>query len=146
MATPQRIIDDMVWGGQQADARHPGLRQHNADAWMQYAASYAASRDPLIGQKSRAPGARVSPDTMAYDLGTAGMCCVSIIRDNPPVNEWRSPPLDYGVVTGQHFIAVTPVTPEGATPIPTDPPPATDLEARVAALEAWARGLAFRGY
>lgn len=81
MATPQRIIDDMVWGGQQADALHPGLRQANADAWMAHAASYAASRDPLIGRKSRAPGARVSPDTMAYDLGAARCPASSVTRN-----------------------------------------------------------------
>lgn len=141
MATPQSLIDAMVWGGQEADRLHPGLRQQNSEAWMAHAASYAASRDPRIGRKSRAPGARVSPDTMAYEVSAQSMYCVSIIRDNPPTNEWRNPPLDYGVVTGQHFVPVTPVDPDGGSPPDPPTPPPTDLEGRVAELEAWRRSV-----
>jgi hypothetical protein len=136
MQTPAHLIEAMVWGGQQADRHHPGLRQSDSDAWMQHAASYAASRYGSIGRKARAPGARVSPDTMASTLGASGMYCVSIIRDNPPVNEWRDTPLDYGIITGQTFVPVMPQTPGGTVPPPVEPPPASDLEARVAKLEA----------
>jgi hypothetical protein len=66
---------------------------------------------------------------------SGGMYCVSIIRDNPPGNEWRNPPLDYGLVTGQHYIPVTPKTPD-VGPVEPPPPPTSALEARVAALEA----------
>lgn len=140
MDTPSQIIDLMVTCGRTADATYPGLRERNSDAWMEIAAGYACGQNPNLGRKARAAGARVSPDTMACRAG-GGFYAVSIIRDNPPVNEWREAPRDYGLITDQYFVAVPPLDLPGTVEPPPVEPPTTTLEARVSELEAWRQSI-----
>lgn len=141
--TPKSLIDIAVQSGLQIDKLYPGLRERDADAWMAKVTYLASLTDARIGRKSRGPGARVSPDTIGIKTSldsadTDPFYCVSIIRDNPPVNEWRVQPLDYGLVSGQLWIKPHPVE---ITPIqnPPQPPTSSSLEQRVAAIEAWIR-------
>jgi hypothetical protein len=142
MGTPRDLVDLMVRAGQRADETHPGLRARDADAWMQIAAGYACWGDRTLGRKARAPGARISPDTLAAETSGGAFYAVSIIRDDPDHgNPWRPSPEDHGLVTGQHFIRVPALDPGpwGIDPFPPPPPDLAALERRVAALEAWAR-------
>ena len=122
-------------------------QDEEARSWTRKAAEQFAYEFPSQGwgHKRADHGRPPSTDVIAtrspfigYDLilgqGTAGWA----------INYQPSPlPLD-----GQVFIAVTPTDHLwGLTPVPPQPPdpplPPSDLEARVAKLEAWAR--AFRG-
>lgn len=131
--TPDYIVKLMVESGKKADELKPGLRQQNADAWMQLAAGLGNSKDSHIGRKARSVGARISPDTMAYKSGSE-FYAVSIIRDDPDNgNPWRSNPEDHGLVSGQHFVPVSPVPWDDSSEVPDD------LELRVKRIEDWIR-------
>lgn len=138
MSTPVHIIEIMTNAGREIDLRFPGLRSSNVEGWAAKTAYLASLSNPAIGRKSRGPGARVSPDTFGYspDGNTKDFFAVSIIRDNPPVNEWRSPALDYGKITGQLWIKAEPVDVGGEI---EPEPPVSDLEARIKAIEDWIR-------
>ena len=140
--TPSEIVKIMQDSGREIDSRFPGLRSSNVESWMAKAAYLASISNAGIGRKSRGPGARVSPDTMGYspDGNTSNFYAVSIIRDNPPVNEWRNPPLDYGMIYGQLWTKAEKVDIGETPPIPgPEPPPNPNLEARVQAIEDWIR-------
>jgi hypothetical protein len=61
------------------------------------------------------------------------------------VPTWGQPS---GTITDPSRGWLAPIPPQGTTPVPPDPDPPqppSDLDARVARLEAWARALAFKG-
>jgi len=155
--TPSHLVDIAVRAGRTIDDRYPGLRERDGETWMAKVVA-VASQDPddgwRFGRKSNhGPSLAVSPDTVGIKPdGWAGepgrrspFFAVSIIRHNPPVNEWRNPPLDYGLLDpGQYWIPPNPhvetspggQTPGPSNPGPTNPPADARLETRVAALEA----------
>lgn len=140
------IVDNMVAAGKKADEIAPGLRERDGNAWMQLAAGIAKFLfGPDYGRKSTTPDGRISPDTMACRTGPDTMYAASIIRDAEGF-PWRPAPLVYERVVGHAFHEVPAVPMEDGGIIV--PPPPGDLEARVAALEAWARSvqvLAYKG-
>lgn len=143
MATPIELINIAVHAGGVIDARFPGLRSSDNEAWMAKVAYLSSISDARIGRKARSFGARVSPDTVGIkehvnNSDNAPFYAVSIIRDNPPTNEWRNPPLDYGLISGQLWIKADPVDIGEDNPV-------TDLEVRITLLESWARNIGFKG-
>jgi len=116
MPTPSDLIQLAVNSGKEIDRLYPGLRQQDADAWMAKVAYLGFLSDRRIGRKSRGPGARVSPDTVGIKVqepnsNDSPFYAVSIIRDNPGINEWRlnekgvPTPEDHGLISGQLWIA-----------------------------------------
>ena len=110
--TPIIMLNILVNAGRTIDRRFPGLRESDHHTWMRKVAYFAHLRSPRIGLKS-AHGTEVAisgdtagilPDGAEIRTGQQPFFAVSIIRDNPPVNEWRSQPLDYGLVEGQYWI------------------------------------------
>jgi hypothetical protein len=132
MSTPNHLIAIAVESGRTIDQRFPGLREQNVDAWMTKVAYLASKRDPRFGRKSaHGIGIAVSADTLGIlpepggDSGRRPFYAVSIIRHNPPINEWRGQAHDYGLIEGQFWIAPQPVDigEQAPAPTPDDPPP-----------------------
>jgi hypothetical protein len=120
----------------------PG-QDESARAWTHGCAEQFAFSFPGEGwgHKSAGEGRPPSTDVIAtrspflgYDLihaqGTPGWALASMPR-----------PID---LAGQVFLDVSAVNHIGAIG-PIDPPPSDDLATRVAALEQWARGIAYQG-
>lgn len=145
--TPVDLIASAVECGRVIDNRFPGLREENSDAWMAKVCWLAYSRNSRFGRKSRGPGARVSPDTVGIKRNAESgasdpFYAVSIIRDNPPTNEWRQEPLDHGLISGQLWVEPSMVDIGGG---PVISPPQNEVEVRLNNLETWARNIGFKG-
>lgn len=143
MTTPIEFIQLAIDAGRLIDERFPGLRERDANSWMDKVVWLAHLRntDVKIGRKARSSTARVSPDTVGFYNNTQSFYAVSIIRDLPGENPWRQQPEDHGLVYGQVWYAPFKVDiGEGPTP-----PPTNTLENRVTNLETWARNIGFKG-
>ncbi len=152
--TPQAFIALIVNAGRTIDRRFPGLRERDGHGWAKKVAYLAHLSDPRVGGKGRNAG-HLSIDTFGYAQspqsasGPVPFFGVSIIRENPPINEWRAQPHDYGLIAdGQWWIKPEPVDVGGGSgqqpqnPQNPQTPPSADLVAlvldlrkRVAALE-----------
>lgn len=126
MSTPAHLIQLAVNSGREIDRLFPGLREKDNEQWMQKVVYLASLADPSAGRKARSAGARLSPDTLGFKTNDQGhFYAVSIIRDNPPINEWRNTPLDYGLVTDQYWEKQEPVDIGGVV---QPPPPDNELK------------------
>jgi len=138
--TPQNLIDVAVQAADQIDAEQPSLRTSgqritipgvpgSPGAWLVAVAARANknSGTTLYGVKDAGSGHPISYDTIGIKpVGIATFYAVSLCRDG---DDYRRRVEDHGEVpAGQHWYAVPA---EDAVP-----PPVTDLEARVAKVEA----------
>jgi hypothetical protein len=120
--TPSILIDLCAGAGREIDRRFPGLREQDHYAWLRKVVwllktTGEAQNNPYhFGLKSaHGPNQAISGDTIGIlspgsiaETGRRDFYAVSIIRHNPPTNEWRIPlPLDYGMVSGQWWIEPT---------------------------------------
>lgn len=113
MQTSSELIALLVSAGRTIDSRFPGLRQADGESWAAKVAWLASRQNPQIGRKSNhGKTAAVSLDTFGIlppgereQDGRQNFFAVSLIRHNPPENEWRAAPHDYGLIEQQYWIA-----------------------------------------
>jgi len=109
-STPQALVDLIVLCGKTIDSRYRGLRESDGEEWASKVAALGHSIDTRFGRKSaHGVNGKKSIDTFAIRLEEGGsgktpFYGVSIIRDNPPINEWRATPHDYGMIDSQFWI------------------------------------------
>jgi hypothetical protein len=135
--TPSILIDLCAGAGREIDRRFPGLREQDHYAWLRKVVwllktTGEAQNNPYhFGLKSaHGPNQAISGDTIGIlspgsiaETGRRDFYAVSIIRHNPPTNEWRIPlPLDYGMVSGQWWIEPTQEDLGENPPVPEEPP------------------------
>lgn len=111
----------------------------NDAAWAHIAEGYGVSHKAGGTHGIRYDGEPCCHDVIMLQDGRYWDCLVAAGGASVPT--WSTNPS--GVITDPNRYWVAPIVPQGTTPPP--PPPGGTLEARVAALETWARGLAYRG-
>jgi len=111
----------------------------NDAAWIHRAEGYGVSH-----KAGGTHGVRYDGEPLCHDvimLADGRYWDVLISAGGPSIPTWGAQPS--GVITDPSRYWVAPIPPQGGTEPPQpDPPTATELEARVAALEVWARSFA----
>lgn len=151
LATLQRLREK--YGRQMNDDECVALC--NDAAWEHRAEGYGVSRKERGTRGRRYDGQECCHDVIMLRDGTYWDVLDGAGLGDPPgysVPKWgvNGNGQPAGTITDPLRGWIAPIVPQGGVVIPEPPgptpePPSGELERRVAALEAWARGLAYRG-